>query len=415
MVDQRDREILRQLAAEVRAIADDDSMPARKQRWYDFNALKPHRPMVLASPEGAWRELLPDTVLQCADPELRGWEWRLRAGIYWWNHIRDDNAIEPYFDVNWHVTIGGYGVDIPEHRSEDRGSYIWDPPIKDLDRDLDKLHFRELSVDREATQRDVDLANNLFGDLLPIRIRGGFWWTMGLTWEAIRLVGLEPLMMLMYDNPAGLHRLMAFLRDEHIHFIEWFEREGLLSHQNECDHTGSGGVAYTHDLPQADWKQGDPVRLIDRWGFAESQETVGVGPEMFAEFVLPYQVPLLEKFGLNCYGCCEPVHDRLDALLAQVPRLRRVSCSPWVDQRIAREKLGDRVIFSRKPNPTQICAMFDEDIIREDLRTTLEIAGAGPLEIIMKDTHTVQNQPQRITRWVEIALEEVDRHAAAHV
>jgi len=39
------------------------------------------------------------------------------------------------------------------------------------------------------------------------------------------------------------------------------------------------------------------------------------------------------------------------------------------------------------------------------------INGDCVLEIIMKDTHTVQNEPRRITRWVEIALEEVKRKA----
>ena len=28
----------------------------------------------------------------------------------------------------------------------------------------------------------------------------------------------------------------------------------------------------------------------------------------------------------------------------------------------------------------------------------------------MKDTHTVENVPDRITRWVKIAYEEVDRY-----
>ena len=32
------------------------------------------------------------------------------------------------------------------------------------------------------------------------------------------LVGLEGLMLLMYDDPDGLHRLMAFLRDDHLAF-----------------------------------------------------------------------------------------------------------------------------------------------------------------------------------------------------
>lgn len=406
-----DREILRGLARRVREIAENPEMPARRQRWYRLNALKPERPLVLCFPEGAWGELLPQSALECADEKLRGWEWGLRSKIYWWEKIRDDYALEPFLDFNWHVKAGDFGVQIPYKHGENRGSYVWDPPLKDLDRDMAKLHFRELSVDRAATQRDLDLAGELLGDVLPARVRGGFWWSMGLTWQAISLVGLEQLMLLPYDNPQGLHRLMKWLSDEMMHYILWTEREGLLTPRNGNDYVGSGGVAYTDELPRKDWQPGSPVRLIDLWGFAESQETVGCSPAMFAEFVLPYQAPLLEKFGLNCYGCCEGVHLRMDAILKCVPRLRRVSVAPWADQRIMAEKLAGRCVFSRKPNPALICVDFDEGLIRNDLRETLDIAGSLPLEIIMKDTHTVQNRPERITRWVQIALEEAQEYA----
>lgn len=171
------------------------------------------------------------------------------------------------------------------------------------------------------------------------------------------------------------------------------------------------GVAYTNELPQSDWKEGQPVRLKDLWGFAESQETVGVSPQMFAEFVLPYQMPLLEKFGLNCYGCCEPLHDRWE-YIKNIPNLRRVSVSPWCDQEIMAEKLGKNYIFSRKPNPSLVCVSFNEDVIRRDIRNTLKIAEGCVLEIILKDTHTVQNDPRRISRWVEIAMEEVQSYGS---
>ena len=38
----------------------------------------------------------------------------------------------------------------------------------------------------------------------------------------------------------------------------------------------------------------------------------------------------------------------------------------------------------------------------------MKIAKNNVLEIIMKDTHTILNRPERIARWVEIAREEVD-------
>ncbi|HEY3321941.1 MAG TPA: hypothetical protein VGP72_15850 [Planctomycetota bacterium] len=412
MISASDRKTLRGLAERVREIAEHPSMPARRARWHKLNALTPERPMVLCFPEGAWCELLPQSVLQCSDEKLRHWEWSLRAKIYWWEHIRDDHTLEPYFDLNWRVSIGDYGVPVPFHQGANRGSYVWDPPLKNLDKDLSRLKPRSLSVDREASARDMAQAAEIFGDLLPPRRRGGFWWTNGLTGDVIKLIGIENLMLFPYDQPEGLKRLMAFLRDEQMRLITWAEREGLLTQQNENDYTGSGGVAYTRELPQKDYVPGSPVRLKDLWGFAESQETVGCSPAMFEEFVLPYQLPLLEKFGLNCYGCCEAVHTRIDLLLKYVPRLRRVSVAPWADQAIMADKLAGRAVFSRKPNPALVSVSMDEDVVRKDLRETLRIAGKGALEMILKDTHTVENQPKRITRWVKIAYEEVEEHCA---
>ena len=74
---------------------------------------------------------------------------------------------------------------------------------------------------------------------------------------------------------------------------------------------------------------------------------------MFGEFIFPYQLPLLERFGLNCYGCCEPL-DRRWSVVKQVPRLRRVSVSAWADWAKMAELLGDRYIFSLKPRPVDL-------------------------------------------------------------
>jgi hypothetical protein len=411
VVSSRDREILRRLAGRVREIAELPEMEARRRRLYALNSLGPDRPVVLCFPEGGWGDLVPDSALECADPGLHGIERRLRRTIFWWDRIGDDNAIEPWFDARWRTADSGYGVEIPYTHGENRGSYVWDPPLKDLDRDLDKLRHREFTVDREKTNRRVELASSVLGGLLPTRIRGPLWWTLGLTWEAIRLVGLENFMIFMMDDPDGVHRLMAWLRDDHAGMIEWAEREGLLTPDNRADYVGSGGVGYTDELPRPGAVEGGPCRLEDHWGFAESQETVGISPAMFGEFVFPYQLPLLERFGLNCYGCCEPVHERLDQILT-IPRLRRVSVAPWADQERSAERLGAGYVFSRKPNPSLVCVGFDEDAVRADIRRTLEVAGELPLEIILKDTHTFEGDASRPGRWVGIAREEIERRAA---
>ncbi len=407
-ISQHDREILRVLAGRVRAIADAPESRAKRMLWARHNALKGDRPMILAFPEGTWPELLPDSVLQCEDKMLRGWEWGLRSRIYAAEVLKDDSFTEPAFDIGWNINIGNYGFDVPMHYGDNRGSYVWDAPMTDLEREVPKLHFRTLSVDRPGTYRNLALANEIFGDLLPARIRSMLFWTVGMTFEAAKLVGLENLMLLMCDQPEQVHRLMAFLRDEHLHFIQWLEDEGLLTPNSESDYVGSGGVGCTDDL-KPDTDVG--ITLRQRWGFAESQETVGISPSMFEEFVLPYQIPLLEKFGLNCYGCCEGLEHRIKPILQSVPRLRRVSVAPNANQEMMAQALQGKYVFSRKPYPAHVCVGFNEKAIRADLRHTLTVARGQPLEIIMKDTHTVQGEPWRIKRWVEIAREEVAKAA----
>ena len=88
----------------------------------------------------------------------------------------------------------------------------WESPVKSLD-DLEKLHFPEVKVDREATQRVVDLAESIFGDLLQVRVKTFWWWTLGMTLTFVFLRGLSQMMYDFVENPELVHRLMAFLRD----------------------------------------------------------------------------------------------------------------------------------------------------------------------------------------------------------
>ena len=339
----------------------------------------------------------------------------MRTEFYQFEQLCDDHVVEPVLNVNWKVSKSGYGVEAVMHHSssneERMGSRVWDSPIQDLDRDFDKLQAQTFSVDRESTLREKARLEAVFDGILTVRIRGGHYWTMGLTWPAIELIGLQNLMMTMYDNPEGLHRVMAFLRDDHLAFTDWLEQEGLYSLNNENDYTGSGSMGYTRSLPQPDWKDGSPVRKRDQWVLSESQETVGVGPDQFEEFIFPYQLDVAGQFGKCYYGCCEPVHTRWH-VLKRLPNLARVSISPWADQDFMAEALGRDYVFSRKPNPTLISTgVFDEETIRNDLRQTLEAARGCRLEILMKDVHTLNDEPERLPRWVQIVREEIDRSA----
>ena len=181
-------------------------------------------------------------------------------------------------------------------------------------------------------------------------------------------------MLDMIDRPRLVHRIMAILRDGTLpSSTTW--KPMACSCLNTDQYVGSGGFGYTRELPAR--VPTVPVRTGQMWGFGESQETVGVSPEMFEEFIFPYQLPLLERFGLNCYGCCEPLDARWH-VVKQVPDLRRVSVSPWADLEKMAEKLEDRYVYSRKPHPAAwLRRTLDEEVVRADLRATLRPPAAA--------------------------------------
>ncbi len=109
-------------------------------------------------------------------------------------------------------------------------------------------------------------------------------------------------------------------------------------------------------------------------------------------------------------GCCEPVNNRWN-IIKRIPNLERVSVSPWANQQVMAESLGRDYVFSRKPNPALISTgRFDEAAIRKNIRQTLDSARDCRIEIIMKDVHTLNNEPGRLARWVQITRDEIDTH-----
>ncbi|MCC6485388.1 MAG: hypothetical protein IT209_11130 [Armatimonadetes bacterium] len=403
-----DQDVLRRLAARVRELANRPVEQEKRELWHAHNALQKTRPLVFCSPENGWNEIILPGMLECQTDQGRLWETWLRQEIFWGAEMGDDRVTCDVFNIGYVHSETGYGAQETYTHSGHGGSYVWDAPVKDLD-DISSLHPSLACVDHEATENMLDLARETFEGLLRVRLRHTWQWSVGLTLPLVHLRGLEQMMLDMLENPTGLHRIMAFLRDAHLARLEALESAGLLCLNNEGDYVGSGGFGWTDELP-AEGFQGR-VRLKDLWILAESQETVGVSPAMFEEFVFDYQLPILERFGLSCYGCCEPLDNRWYAI-KRIPNLRRVSVSPWSDVAVMAENLQDRYIMSMKPNPVALATeTFDEDFIRCDLRTRLEKAHGCVVEIIMKDTHTIGRDPARVKRWSAIAREEAERAA----
>ncbi len=136
-----------------------------------------------------------------------------------------------------------------------------------------------------------------------------------------------------------------------------------------------------------------------------SQESVGISPQMYEEFIFPHYLDLAKQFGLVYYGCCEPVHPIWDSCISRIPNLRKVSISAWCDEAYMAEKLSScPVIYSRKPSPNYLGVEpeMDEDAFRAYIGNTIKLARDTHLEIIFRDIYTLHGRPEKARRAVEI-------------
>ncbi len=286
------------------------------------------------------------------------------------------------------------------------GSYTWEAPLKNYDQ-MDKLRFPVITVDQASTDRLIGLARSVLGDLLEVRLRTRWWWTLGMTWTLVNLRGLEQIMFDLVDYPEELQRLMAFLRDGHLAKLDFLESARPPGRNHDGTYVGSGGFGYTRQLPQA-------ILTRSAYGqgtcgaFVKARRRSVFHRRCSRSLSIPYQYPILKRFGLTCYGCCEPL-DKRWPIIKDAPALRRVSVSPWADLKTMAGQLEDKFIFSYKPSPADLAMPRWTKTWSGPRSGALDVTRGCRLEIIMKDNHTMGNNPANATRWCRIAREEIER------
>ena len=399
-----DGSLLRRLAGRVAELAARPGEAVKRERWIRHNDLDAGLPLIFCDPENGWNEIVTDDQMECQGELARRWEMALRKEVFWGESMGDDRVVEPYFNVGHVYAESDWGMHEKKVGGDHGGSYAWDAPLKSYDV-FDKLRFPTITVDYKASDALLQTASDCLGDILKVRRRTSWWWTLGMTWTLANIRGLEQIMIDMYDEPENLKRIMDFLSRGHLAKLDFLEKNGLLFSNANDSYVGSGGFGYTRQLPQGK----TPITTRDMWGFCESQETTSVSPDMFAEFIWPYQKPIMERFGLGCYGCCEPLDQRWQ-YIKDVPGLRRISVSPWANPEVMGEHLGSGFIFSSKPNPAHLAVPNLHEVeVREELRKILTAAHRHGcrLELIMKDNHTLGGNPLNAVNWCRMAREEI--------
>lgn len=407
-ISKKEREVLRTLAEKVALIAQSVEMKERCELWRRHNQLEKTRPLIFCDPEWGWNEIITNDQMECSSTLARRWEFDLRKEIFYAEQMGDDKPITINFDVPYTVTPDDWGLQKVVHQTDLSGAISWDSPLTDYDKDLPKLHNPIFNIDWEVTNGTLALAKEIFGDVLNVQLKGTWWWSLGLSIRAIDFRHIDKLYMDMIMYPDAVKELFSILSKGLMSKLDYLEENGLLSLNNNYTYVGSGGYGFTNELPSADFN--GKVRCKDMWGFCESQETVGISSEMYEEFINQYEKPLMDRFGLTCYGCCEPINGRWD-VVKNFQNLRRVSCSPWADIDLMANYLGDKYIYSMKPSPTTLALPdFDQERERKYLRESFKTMQDCHVECIMKDNHTLGGSAANAINWCRIAKEEARKY-----
>ena len=415
----RDQNILKELIERKSEIASNPGHTERRRLWQELNDLEPRRPMVWIN-EIPWEEMEVDNELQVRteDPLLQRVEKRLRRQIYKWEHMPADMVVEDRIKSPLVIQDSGYGIkegdsfvisleEDPEEQVDNAANY---ENLIESTEDLEQIEPPQIAFDKNRSEERYGKLQEIAGDVINVEKKGlpGFWWApwdMLVTWY-----GVEDALRDLIMNPELLHAAMERLVDVSMAALGELEEKNLLASNNSNVRVGSGGYGYTTDLP-GDRKSWDQVSTGDIWGMSAAQIFSEVSGEMHEEFALNYEKEWLEEFGLTYYGCCEPLHDKMD-IMKEVTTLRKVSMSPWADYSKAAKEVGGEFVISYKPNPSVLAKEeWNPELARRELREDLAELEGCPFEVIMKDVSTVRNEPQRLWEWENIAMEEVQKLA----
>lgn len=406
-----DRAVLRELAGQYRQLCESERNRQLIAAWRKLNNMEPCRPMIYANCGLLGSEIaphLPDR--RVVDDELHRAERQLQWALHWSATLGDDRVFYPWFPVRAEMfrhPEGPWGVALDQVRDEASRGWRCLPVLKTIE-DLARLKATEHRV----TDPHPPLARkleDLFGDILPVHVKRstvyGVWGGTDLSEAAGKLFGLEELLTALYTNPRMIHEFMAFTRDAVLANLIQGEAAGDWSTADSWYYLTP---PYCDDLPDPA-ANSHGAKLTNLAYFTHAQEFDAVSPEMFEEFLLRYQLPILERFGRIAYGCCETLDTKLD-MLREIPNMTKVLSGPLSDPACYPEKLGDRRVISWRPVGSIIASKrFDEQSQRKQLREGLAKLRGCNVEVHMHEPMTVHNDIQRVLTWARIAKEEVER------
>ena len=416
VISTQDREILREVAKKQFELANMESNKERIKLWYQHNALQGERPMIHLEMWTFAQEILPQR-LKCQGEFARWVETQIYCNFLNQELFDDDRVTPDYFPLNYDTHFELFGIKIKIDNTTDAAGnksvgHHFQSIVEDLEEDYDKLQNTDFGVDMESTEKKRQAIEEAIGDILPVRVQMDCLYSVP-TQMLVHFMSMENMMFAMYDYPDLFKEMMNRIADDTLAYYRMLEEKRLIMPTVGFESVGQGTWSFNKELPGYEEWQKRPFTTKDVWGFMDSQETVGISPDMYEEFIFPCYKKISEQYGLLSYGCCEPVDPIWDKCISKLTNLRKVSISPWCNEDIMGERLqGSKVIYHRKPSPNflGVNAILDEEAAREHIRKSLHAAKGCKMEITQRDVYTIHNDIQKAKRYVEIIRQEIENH-----
>ena len=406
-----DREILREAARKQYELSQAEKNKKRIQEWYAHNSLQGERPMIHLEMWTFADEILPQR-LKCEGDFAREVETKLYCNFLNQELFDDDRVTPDHYPMNWDTWFTLFNIEIKKNEAAGSVGHQFISVVEDLEDDYDKLQETDFGADVDATLAKKAVIEDAIGDILPVQMKMDCLYSVP-TQMLVHFMKMENMMYNIYDYPELFKEMMDRIAEDTLKYYRFLEEKRLILPTTAGEGLGQGTWCYNHELPGAEEAQKRPFTTKDVWGFMDSQETIGLSPAMFEEFIFPCYKKIADQYGLLSYGCCEPVDPIWENCISKLDNLRKVSISPWCNEELMGEHLqGSKTIFHRKPSPNYlgVGAELDEEAVRAHIRKSLYAAKGCKLEITQRDVYTINHDVSKAKRYVDIIKDEIDRH-----
>lgn len=412
-ISEKDRQILRDLAKKQYEMSQGEKMDALRREWVAHNDCQSSRPMVVVELGTFAQDVIPP-LLRCEGEEAREIEWQLLSNMANHELFEDDSVVRDYFPVNVPTFWRPFDIDIKVDHAKNPESvgHHFVEVIHDLEEDFHLLKPSAFGMDMERYQEEQEFYGELFDGVLPVKMAGHGLYAVP-TQNIVHIMSMENMMFSMYDYPGEFKEMMDMLADDYLRYFRFLEENRLILPTVADGGLGQGTYCYTAKLPGWDEFEKRPFGSRDVWGFLDSQETAGISPEMYEEFIFPYYKKIGDQYGRLSYGCCEAVDPIWERCLSKLDNLHRVSISPWCNEEYMGEQLrGKDIIYHRKPSPNflGVGSVLDEDGLRAHIDKTLAAAKGCTVEFTQRDVYQINSTYEKVRRYVQIIREECEKH-----